>query len=70
MVELHECVHILDEAHATVAEHGAAGERRVLFERTAERFDDDFLFADELVHEQAARLVAGLDDDDDTVASS
>ena len=64
MVELHERVHIRDEAHATVAEHGAAGERGVLFERTAERFDDDFLFADELVHEQAARLVAGLADDD------
>ncbi|MEY5016820.1 MAG: hypothetical protein RIS92_3178 [Verrucomicrobiota bacterium] len=63
--EVGDGVDIKDERDASVAEDGGPGEEALRFESVAERFDDDFLFAEHFVYEEAAREGAGFRDDDD-----
>ncbi len=65
--ELNEKVGVEDEADLTVAEDGGTCEGGVFLDALAEAFDDDFLFADEVVHEEASLAVAAFEDDDDAV---
>ena len=44
-----------------------ASQGAALLEGVAETFDDDFLFPQEPVHQEAAALVVGFDDDDDSL---
>ena len=68
--ELHEGLRVENQSDAAIAEDRRAGERPVFFECLAQVFDHDFLFAEQLIHQHAARLPAGFDHDDDPPAPS
>jgi hypothetical protein len=55
------------QADPAIAENCATGQQILLPESPAKTLDNDLLFADELIHEQAPGGIAGFDHDDDAV---
>ena len=65
MRHLYQGINVQDQAHPAVPEHGGSGEEILMLKRLAQAFDDDFLFANQLIHEQSPRGVARLKPLDD-----
>ena len=57
----HECIHVQYQADSAIAQNRGAGQQVLLSECLTEILNDDFLFAEQFIHQQTASGVAGLD---------
>src|SRR5690625_3982156 len=61
---LSETGHVDNEGHGTVAQNGRAGDARHLAAQSVNRFNDRFLFPDELVDDEGQHAAGALQNDD------
>src|ERR1043166_1232075 len=64
---LDQGIDVEDQTNPAVTQDGRTGQERVVFECFGQTFDDDFLLAEQAIHQQATVGAASLDDDHDAI---
>ena len=62
---MHERIYIQNQSDPAITQNRGTSEQVLLAEGLAQILDHDLLLAEQFIHEETARGVAGLDHDDD-----